>query len=456
MNFCKFLALLLLLATLTGCDALHDGGDSEPENHRIAGTVAQGRPGSWSEVCLGDHCSRANRQGDYLLLAPFTEPGLLRALIPEVDGTERILYGLVDHDEEQTTYLANINPTTHALLDAWSRFAEGLSLEECLTDNRCESRIADDLDQEVRQSTAAFLRAWLNPVWLTERDPFHAPYRADPTLDWLDRFHDHFHFANDATSLALLDNNSASLAIVSHEDLFDSDVAPDAISQALADAALAIAPMNPTAASPITIRWQADPGLSLDAPGPFTLNASGSSSIEPGELFIQLEWVTPQGEMRRFNQAQASVDIEQGGNHLWVITVTDSADNRLSQGLTLESRRADTLTDPQYGADGSCQTTAMTSNSANICEETVDGGLLGACEPTTSGQTLTQKTPAPCSPIAQNGGVFLGICTSVFNELRVFHYDNPLRSTGESLDEQRAREAERCAALLGSSWSTDP
>lgn len=456
MNVHKPLALLLCTLFLAGCSALDDDGDSEPENKRIAGTVAQGRPGSWSEVCLGDHCTRANRQGDFLLLAPLTEATLLHAVIPEVDGTERTLYSLVDHDDEQTTYLANVNPTTQALIDAWSRFQQGLTLEECLADNGCASSLAGELDETVRQNAADFLRAWLRPVWLTERDPFHAPYRADPTQDWLDLFHDHFRFANDATSLSLLNNNNATLSIVSHQDLFDAEADPEPITQATADAALAIEPVNPTAASPITIRWQADPGLTLDAPERFTLNASASSSLEPGDLFIRLDWVSPQGELTRFNQPQASVDIEQGGNHLWVISVTDSADNQLSQGLTLEARRADTITDPQYGADGSCQTTAMTSNSANICEETVDGGLLGACEPTISGQTLTQKTPAPCSPIAQNGGAFLGICTSVFNELRIFHYDNPLRDTGETLDEQRVREAERCAAILGSSWSTEP
>lgn len=452
----KPLVLLLCTLALTGCGVLDDDNDQEPENKRIAGTVAQGRPGSWSEVCLGDHCTRADRRGDFLLVAPLTQAALLRAIIPEVDGTRRTLYGLVNHDAEQTTYLANINPTTHALIDAWSRFQRGLALEECLANRQCESSLAEDFDDLSRQAAADFLRAWLRPAWLTERDPFHAPYRADPTQDWLDRFHDHFRFSNDATSLSLLNNNNATLSMVSHQDLFDAEAEPEAISRTLADAALAIEPVNPTPASTITIRWQADPGTMLDAPDRFTLDASTSTSLEPGDLTIQLDWVTPQGETSRFNQARASVDIEQGGDHIWVINVTDSAGNQLSQGLTLESRRADTLTDPQYGADGSCQTTAMTANSANICEETVDGGLLGACEPTISGQTLTQKTPAPCSPIAQNGGAFLGICTSVFNELRIFHYDNPLRNSGETLEEQRVREADRCEAILGSSWSTEP
>lgn len=454
--------LLSLLATVfAGCSQNSDdsgsGSDgdsaqSEP-GIRLAGTVATGRPGQWAEVCLASECSRADGDGDYRLSGDFEDAAFLTAEIPNADGSTTELASLFQPDGEQTTYLININPLTDAVLDAWSYYREGESLSDCRDTPACEQTLLDNFTAEVQSTAITQLADWADDYWETLRDPFSDPYLADPSLDWLDNLFDHLHFDVDETGLAVIDNDDFELGRMPLDTLFEAidDVLP--LDDTLVDQALAIAPVD-DGDTVIEIRYDVSPGTAISIPEDVSVDASQSRS-PGGELTFVQEWIQPDGTATRFTSAQASARIESGGMHHWVITATDSQGNRHTDGFDIDAETDDVIDDPDFGGDGSCQTIQMTANSKNICEETIDGGALGTCEPTDSGSTLTQYTPSPCSPIEQNGGRFLGVCTVVLNEIRVFHYENPLRNTGLTLDELRALEAEHCTDVFGGRWSTE-
>ena len=164
----------------------------------------------------------------------------------------------------------------------------------------------------------------------------------------------------------------------------------------------------------------------------------------------------PTGRITTGSGALFAASLTDPGPYTWVVVATDSEGNQATDGLALQASANDVISQPSFGAEGSCSTSPLTANASNICIGTVDGGSLGACEASDSGSTQTQFSPAPCSPASQQGGVFLGSCTSVLNQVRVYHYDNPQRNTGETLTEQRARLRNQCVNDLGRDWSAEP
>jgi len=460
-----FPALLwFALSTLLLAGCSQDSGDSTSTDEdgsaaasasvRLAGTVATGRPGEWAEVCLGDPCSRADAEGEYRLSGDFETSALVSARIPNPDGSETELTSLHRYDSGQTTYLVNINPLTEAVLDAFSHFERGEPLADCRADARCVQALVDAFTESAQASVITQLADWAGDAWETPREPFSDPYRADPSLDWLDNLFDHLHFDVDETGLGILDNDDFELGRLPLDTLFDETVEVLPLDEDQVAQALIIEPAVPTA-NGIEIRYQVTPGTNVTVPEEVTVDAS--SSFSPGgELTIHHEWVAPDGTVTRFDSASATASIDVAGGHHWVIAATDAQGYQRTTGLDIDALADDVIEDPEFGSEGSCQTTNMTANSANICEETLDGGALGACEPTVSGSTQTVKSPAPCSPIEQHGGRFLGVCTVVLNEIRVFHYENPLRNTGLTMTELRALKAEHCVDVFGGSWSTEP
>ncbi|WP_189610641.1 hypothetical protein [Saccharospirillum salsuginis] len=452
----------LSMLALAGCS--QDTGDSDPTEDqgsaetspsvRLAGTVATGRPGEWAEVCIGETCSRADAEGEYRLSGEFETSALVSARIPNPDGSETELTSLHRYDSGQTTYLVNINPLTDAVLDAFSHFNRGESLADCRAASGCEQALVDTFTGEVQATVITQLADWAGDAWETPREPFSDPYRADPSLDWLDNLFDHLRFDVDETGLGILDNDGFELGRLPLDTLFDDTVEVLPLDEEQLARALTIEPavQNTNA---IEIRYEVTPGTNVTVPQDVTIDASASFS-PGGELTIQHEWVAPDGTVTRYDSASATAPIDVAGGHHWVILATDAQGNRLTTGLDIDALANDVIEDPEFGSEGSCQTTNMTANSMNICEETLDGGALGVCEPTVSGSTQTLKSPAPCSPIEQHGGRFLGVCTVVLNEIRVFHYENPLRNTGLTMAELRALKAEHCVDVFGGSWSTEP
>lgn len=452
--------LIGLLLVLAGCG--RNSGDSESTGVdteataagiRLAGTVATGRPGQWAEVCVDAQCSRADAAGDYRLTGDIEASALVSARIPNPDGSETELTSLHRPETGQTTYLVNVNPLTEAVLNAWSHYSQDRALADCRTNAACRQALIDGFTEAVQATVIDQLADWAGAAWETQREPFSDPYRADPSLDWLDNLFDHLRFEVDETGLAVTDNDGFELGRLPLDTLFDAAVEVLPLDAGQLEQALLIDPPAQDT-NAIEILYQVSPGTRFMVPHDVTLDASESRS-PGGELTFEHEWVAPDGSVSRYNTSIAGARIDVAGDHHWVISVTDALGNRRTTGLRIEALSSEMIEAPTFGADGSCQTTNMTANSVNICEETLDGGALGACEPTVSGSTQTVKSPAPCSPIEQHGGRFLGVCTLVLNEIRVFHYENPLRNTGLTLDEQRSLKAEHCVDVFGGSWSIE-
>lgn len=452
--------LACLAAALIGCSQDDDGGSGadDPQIYRLAGTVAVGRPGEWAEVCIASDCTRANDEGSYRLSLPLQDSALLQAAIPEANGSTTRLTGFYRHDADVTTALANINPTTSALLDAWSRYRFDQPLNSCLATPGCEDSLVDSFSASVQATASDRLGTWLDDAWPYTRDPFSDVYIADPEADWLDNLHDHLRFSATATGLDIADYQGNALGSLLYANLFSAGrSAPLPLNSIDWSGLLDDTVPSPSQANDVRIALKVSPGSEFIAPETVTLDASNSESDGSSQLSYQHYLVAPDGSMRTYSEARLGTLISTPGPHNWVVTVTDGNGSSATEGIVLRAGSANPLANPQFGADGSCLTdpTELTPNSANICEQTLDGGELGQCTAIDSGSTITLRSPGLCSPVAQHGGELLGVCTDLINEIRIFHYNNPLRDTGETLATQRERLAQRCAEL-GLSWSDQP
>ncbi len=459
--FAVFLALSTVLSGCSGQDSEEttfgtEDGTETATQYRIAGTVALGRPGQWAEVCLDTDCTRANGEGDYRLTGEFEQTALLTASVPNPNGSETELTSLYRFQEGQTASLVNLNPLTNAILDAWSRYDRSQPLADCMTTPSCETALTAGFTPTIQARVLERLQQWVGDEWHTERQPFTDPYLADPELDWLDNLFDHLHLDVDDTSIGLTDNDGFELGRLSHASLFEPNITVLPLDAGQLEAALMLEPATLDTANPVEISYRLSPGSEVVVPEDIQVDASASYSLVPGALTYLHELTDPNGTVQTVTSAVGNATLTLAGPHHWVITVTDADGNQATTGLVVEAQANNVIADPTFGADGSCQTTQMTANSQNICEETLDGGALGQCEATVSGSTQTIRSPAPCSPIQQHGGRFLGVCTVVLNEIRVFHYENPLRNTGQTLDEQRALKAGHCEDVFGGTWSIEP
>ncbi|WP_028670088.1 hypothetical protein [Saccharospirillum impatiens] len=455
-----FITTTLLITALTACSQPEGGGSgrsgADDPLYRLTGTVAIGRPGAWSEVCIEADCSRANHVGVYRLLAERRRSALMHATIENADQSTVNLTSLYRHQPAQTVSLININPTTDALLDSWSQYQQGETLDDCSTNETCRDALISSFTPALQQAAQAQLQAWLAPEWETARSPYTDPYIADPDLDWLDALHDHVQLAATPGGLSALDNDADTLATLAYDTLFDDTASLIPIGRDALANAFSIPPTIPTDNNPISIDYQATPSSPFTAPQDWQVDVSGSRSDILGNLSFQHTLVSPDGRVSTGLGSLFSATLTDPGPYTWTVVATDSEGNQATDGLALQANASDVISQPSFGAEGSCSTSPLTANASNICISTVDGGSLGACVADNSGSTQTRFSPAPCSPVSQQGGVFLGTCTSVLNQVRVYHYDNPRRNTGETLTEQRTRLRNQCVNNLGRDWSGEP
>lgn len=433
-----------------------DRPGAETQLYRLTGTVAIGRPGAWAEVCIDTDCSRANDDGVYRLLAERRRSALIHATLENPDQTATELTGLYRHEPAQTVALVNINPTTDALLDSWSRYQLDKTLDDCAASTGCSNDLIRSFTANRQQAAQQQLQAWMTPAWQTARSPFTDPYIADPGLDWLDDLHDHVRLEATATGLNALDNDGYILATLGYATLFDENASLIALGDDVLTAAYSIPPAVPPDNNPITVDYLATPSSPFTAPSDWQVDVRGSSSLIQGDLSFKHTLVGPGGRITTGMGGQFSATLTNPGPYTWTVVVTDSEGNQATDGLALQASASDLISQPSFGAEGSCSTSPLTPNASNICISTVDGGSLGACVAVNSGSTRTQHSPAPCSPVSQQGGIFLGTCTSVLNQVRVYHYNNPLRNTGETFTEQRSRLSNQCINDLGRDWSAEP
>lgn len=332
----------------------------------------------------------------------------------------------------------------------------GQPLTDCVLSATCSNELISSFTPDRQQAARQQLQAWLAPAWETARDPFTDPYIADPTADWLDELHDYLRLEATDTGLNAVNNEADILATLDYETLFDGNASLISIGDNALAAAYSLPPVLPEETTPIDIDYMASPSSPFIAPVDWQVDVRGSTSGFPGDLSFEHTLVGPNGHVTTGSGGVFSATLSDPGPYTWVVVVTDSEGNQATDGLVLQASASDVIDNPSFGAEGSCSTAPLTANANNVCISTVDGGSLGACEADTSGSTQTQYSPAPCSPVSQLGGVFLGTCTSVLNQVRVYHYDNPLRNTGETLTEQRTRLQNQCINDLGRDWSTEP
>jgi hypothetical protein len=449
------LSLILAACSQSGDSDSGRSGTDVPL-YLLSGTVATGRAGSWAEVCIEGDCSRANSEGVYRLLEERSSSALLTASIPNADQTTTELTSLYRHDTGQTVALVNVNPTTNALLDSWSRSRQSRPLADCILSTTCRDELASSFTSDRQGSAQQQLQNWLAPYWETARNPFSEPYVADPEADWLDDLHDHLRLEATEFGLNAVDNEGAVLATLRYETLFDDRASLTQIGQTTLDAAYAINPPLPEDTSPIDIEFNTTPASPFTAPVEWQADVSGSRSGIAGDLFFQHTLVGPDGRVTTGSGSLFSATLSDPGPYTWTVVVTDSENNQTTTGLSLQTNASDIITNPSFGAEGSCSTSPLTANASNVCISTVDGGSLGACSADTSGSIRTRYSPAPCSPVSQQSGVFLGTCTSLLNQIRVYHYDNPIRDTGETIPEQQTRLDRQCVTDLGRAWSSLP
>ncbi|WP_108124808.1 hypothetical protein [Saccharospirillum mangrovi] len=449
--------LVALAAALSACSEDGNGSsDSQVQLYHLAGTVALGRPGQWANVCINDDCTRANNVGNYRLTLPLTQSQLVRAAVPEKDGKLTWLTSLYRHSTNTSDVILNLNPTTTALLDAWSRFNLGQTLDNCLQSTTCEPALISSFSANIQAVASERLGHFLAGAWKANRDPFNDLYLADPAIDWLDNLHDHFHYAATAATLDVSDAVGNAVGSVNYVDLFGNGY-PTPLSKAVTDDALGVNVPKPGGTNLIVMHLDVSPGARFSAPRSIRLDASDTYSTAGSSLTFLQELVAPDGSVQRFNENNLTAPVSRPGPHSWVVTVTDDLGNRNTLGLILQVSSLDPLADPSFGAAGSCPTDPgkIDQNSINLCEEPLDGGIYGSCVPALTGATKTITSPARCSSVEQNGGALLGVCTELDIELRVFYYINPLKNSGESFDIQRTRLSDACTAA-GKRWTNQP
>lgn len=449
--------LVALAAALSACSEDGNGsGGSDAQQYHLAGTVALGRPGQWANVCINSDCTRANNAGNYRLTLPLTQSQLVRAAVPEKDGKLTWLTSLYRHTSGTTDAMVNLNPTTTALLDAWSRFNLGQTLDNCLLSTTCTPALISSFSAGVQANASERLGHFLANAWKADRDPFNDLYLADPTFDWLDDLHDHFHYEPNAATLDVLDVQDNPVGSVSYVDLFGNGY-PTPLAKAVTDSALALNVPSPSGTNLIVMHLDVSPGASFTAPRSIRLDASDTYSTAGNSLTFVQELVAPNGSVQRFSESNLLAPVSRAGPHSWVVTVTDDVGNRNTLGLILQASSLDPLADPTFGAAGTCPTDPgkIDQNSINLCEEPLDGGIYGSCVPVLTGATKTIASPARCSSVEQNGGALLGVCTELDIELRVFYYVNPLKNSGESFTAQRNRLANDCSSA-GKRWTNQP
>lgn len=465
-----FSLLFLTTLTLLACSKDPEGSagageDAEERYQRISGTTALGRPGRWATNCLGEACAGSNAEGFYLLSAQTNSSTLMFSDIPEADGTTVRLYSRYRHDAEVTSSLVNFNPSTHALLEAWANVSQQTNIADCAADIRCSTSLIAGFTPEVETTMVNQVAAIMGPMWPDGRNPFSDVYIADPnpasdSYDALDRMHDYLHFEVSDDHWLVFDNAGNELSRTPLNNLLINNtnaLAPLTDVQ-LTDSVELPVPAAP-ARNPISLVHSTSPSFAhpIDPPVLFEVNASRSRSLNSGELTITHEVTDPGGFREIYSGAVASTTLDLPGNYIWLITVADSANHSLVRGFVIPVAAIEGVA-PVFGGAGSCYTPApLSMNSSNICVETQNGGILGACKPYQSGSIHIQYSPAPCATEVQNEGSLFGTCTIAQAELRIFSYDNPARpNNADSFDKKQLDHAASCTDIYQGQWSNTP
>ncbi|WP_320825696.1 hypothetical protein [Reinekea sp.] len=465
----KYLTLLplltALLAGLFGCAQPTDSDSgaandtiTAPVYRQIAGTSAVGRAGSWSSNCLESDCARADAEGNYLLSAVVEQSQLMWSDIPEGDGTTRRLYSRYRHQDDLTSALVNINPSTHAVLDIWSNSQQGLSLDLCASEAACTDALMASFSTGVEETIIGQLDALLGPAWPVGRDPFADVYVADPLDDELDLMHDALTFVVSSTDLTVFDNGGAALTqvplsrLVQTVSLTSLSLTADQVSDAQN------LEVQNSILDVITLQLSFAPTQAQAAPFDVSVSDRGSFSRAGGELLFVHDLTLASGTSLIFNGPAVTTTITQGGHHNWVVTATDINGFSKTQGFVIPALSG--IDEPaSFGGEGSCLTPVdgLTANVLNQCQEVQNGSTLGDCDQLLSGSVNLGASPVPCAREQQNGGALIGVCTLVDIELRVFQYENPLRLNNiEDFTEQQSRVADQCTSSPANLWSTTP
>ena len=448
------------ITVLFGCTKVNNGGSSVESTadivRTIAGTSAIGRAGRWSNNCLNDACVRADSQGNFLLATPVSNSALMYSDIPEADGTNIRLYSRYRLDDGITTSLVNINPSTQAIMDIWSRSSQGLSIDLCAADATCTEALLSSFSESIEQTIIDQLDAFVGEAWPAGRNPFDDVYIAN-TTDALDDMHDHLQFVVTDADFIIFDNEGIELARTTINNLTRNvNLAASALSLSQYNDARTIEPTIPSQ-NTITLSATIDPNQPTLAPTEVTVDASRSSSLT-GDLTFSHDLTLASGSTIEYEGANVTTTINESGDQIWVITATDPSGHTRTQGYVIQLLSGDN-TEPVFGGEGSCITplTALNANTQNICEEAQNGTQLGECDVLNSSSITLVESPAPCAHEQQNGGDLLGVCTILSNEIRLFQYINTERPNNtETFSEQQTRFNEQCVTILGGTWSATP
>jgi hypothetical protein len=459
------LALILptLLATLTLISCAGDDGSGTENSSQdavtrtIAGTSAIGRPGSWSNNCLNESCARADESGNYLLATTVAGNTLMYSDIPFSDGSTTRLYSRYRLDEDITTTLVNINPSTHAILDIWSTLNHGQAIDLCSMDPVCETQLLASFTTDIEDTIVNQFDALLGDAWPAGRNPFDDVYIADPDVDALDLMHDHLQFVISNRDLIIFDNLGNEISRASLNQLTQSlNLGNQVLSTATYNDALQLPPEQPVA-NGITLSASITPSQATTAPVDLTVNVSRSESTY-GDLSFVHNLTVPSGVTTEFTGDIVSTTLTEGGSNIWVVTATDTTGLSRTQGYVITVLGGEN-DEPAFGGEGSCTTpeSALTANTQNLCIESQNGSELGECDVITTSSVSLVTSPAPCAHQTQNEGDLLGVCTVLYNETRVFNYENPLRPNfAETFEEKQARLQRHCVDIIEGAWATSP
>jgi len=454
------LFILALIAILAACtsdeNGTNDEEDADPIYRNIAGTSAIGRPGAWSNNCLGESCARAGAMGNYLIAAETAESALMWSDIPEGDGTTRRLYSRYRYDESLTSALVNINPSTHAILDIWSNYNQNTSINLCADNPICATALIASFSESIEDTITSQIDALLGDAWPAGRNPFEDIYIAEES-DALDLMHDYLSFVVSSEDLTIFDNTGTELTSAPINQLVNSvSLSNIAVTNPQYVEAQQHEPEIPNE-NIIYLSFSINPSRPTTAPFNVTVNTSRSSSVNSGEITFEHNLTLASGFSYDFEGDIVSTVIEEGGNHIWVATATDSTGFTKSMGYVIQALSAEDDT-PQFGGEGSCVTPApLTPNVQNLCEEVQNGSSLGDCDTISSPSITLVESPAPCASEVQNDGDLLGVCTIETSEVRIFHYENPVRlNLIETFEEKQARIGNQCSVNFLGEWSTTP
>ncbi|BCE00857.1 hypothetical protein [Marinicellulosiphila megalodicopiae] len=422
-------------------------------NHQLSGNTAIGIAAQYASLCTLQAqpiCTRANRNGDYILNDVDTNQGWLESIYVNSIGEITTLHSAYFLAESIFDGIVNINPTTDIISQIWLASDQNIDLNTCI-DTQCFTTTQTLLDETTFNLIEINLAEVLRPFWPVSSGSIRIDnYLADPFSNPLDLMHELINYDLDFTNslLFIRDNNQNLLAQIPLEELINEEFdaqAFDIVLEAEMQNASNYPRASPSGSEVINITLEINPSVNGSAPFTYEIDTSQTSTTLPSvTLSFEHFIIAPDANITTWTDTNHSGTLRLGGIYDVIVEVTASTGERSIRGAIITLDR-DENTPATYGNTGSCRPESITKNDLNLCIELLDGAEIKNCDENDTYIHVNNR----CSQTTQLNGAYIGQCAIVDTQVRRTHYQNPLKFSAESTAEQISRLSQVCEADFG-------